>query len=235
MGTRTLARIAAAVAGGAFALAFSAPALADDHTTPVDLKESHVDVKAADFTSKKCDGAFADLEDDEDGWHFVLTQFSGDLADVTFALEFTDNSSNPVQVQFGEADFVHTGGVVHLWLVAPAGWTLVSGSAEAPTDALGSNSQFNLSHTCDGEPSDEPGPEPTPTPTKPAPEPTPSSDPSAPPVESTPQPGDEEEPGLPVTGAQAGGMVVLGGGLLAAGIAMMTVRRRRNLAELLQD
>jgi LPXTG-motif cell wall-anchored protein len=41
--------------------------------------------------------------------------------------------------------------------------------------------------------------------------------------------------GLPVTGAQVGGMLILGGGLLAAGIAMSAVKRRRDLWDLLGD
>lgn len=41
--------------------------------------------------------------------------------------------------------------------------------------------------------------------------------------------------GLPVTGAQVGGMLILGGGLLAAGIAMSAVKRRRDLWDLLGE
>ncbi|HLU32726.1 MAG TPA: LPXTG cell wall anchor domain-containing protein [Natronosporangium sp.] len=54
--------------------------------------------------------------------------------------------------------------------------------------------------------------------------PTPAEPPSPPPGEQPPEP--DGRKGLPVTGAQVGGMVVLGGGLIAAGIAMVAVRRR---------
>jgi LPXTG-motif cell wall-anchored protein len=72
-------------------------------------------------------------------------------------------------------------------------------------------------------------PEGTPTPT-----PSVTSTPTAPAGEPTPdQSGDKGRGGLPVTGAQVGGMAVLGAGLLAAGIALLAVRRRRDLSDLL--
>ena len=48
---------------------------------------------------------------------------------------------------------------------------------------------------------------------------------------STP-PGDGDgDGGLPVTGAAVGGVIVLGLGLVAGGIALMAVRRRRDVFE----
>jgi hypothetical protein len=46
------------------------------------------------------------------------------------------------------------------------------------------------------------------------------------PAAEDPPPPDEDLPGLAFTGAQVGGMVVLGSGLLSAGVAMVAVRRR---------
>jgi LPXTG-motif cell wall-anchored protein len=71
------------------------------------------------------------------------------------------------------------------------------------------------------QPDETPTPSLTSTPTAPAGEPTPD------------QSGDKGRGGLPVTGAQVGGMAVLGAGLLAAGIALLAVRRRRDLSDLL--
>ena len=79
-----------------------------------------------------------------------------------------------------------------------------------------------------------PTPTPTPAPTQPAsplsapatgtPAPAAPSTPASAPPPGPEQPAPDEERGLPVTGAQVGGMVVLGGGLIAAGIAMVAVR-----------
>lgn len=89
-------------------------------------------------------------------------------------------------------------------------------------------------------------PTPTPAPTQPLPAPTvpatgtplpqptvaasPTPAPAPPPGSGQEsgheQPEQDGDNGLPVTGAQVGGMVVLGGGLVAAGIAMAAVRRR---------
>lgn len=98
-------------------------------------------------------------------------------------------------------------------------------------------------HPASAEPTPSPGPSPVQTPQvdptppesapgtapgpSPAADPQPSADaPAAGPGDSTPPETSDNRRGLPVTGAQVGGMVVLGGGLIAAGIAMLAVRRR---------
>lgn len=87
---------------------------------------------------------------------------------------------------------------------------------------------------------------PTPTPTPPAGTPAPAPSGAIPTVPPTPtrsavpapagedsSPRDEDLAGLAFTGAQVGGMVVLGSGLLSAGVALVAVRRRRILPDLL--
>lgn len=230
MGNRVFGRLAAVAAGGVLALAAAAPAFADDHTTTIDIKDDHVPSAAEGFTNQECDGPFEDLNDGEDGFHFVLTQFGGDSADVAMFLDFEDGDGDPVPtIQANPNDFVKTGQVVHLWLIVPAGWTLVGAWGEAPTADLGANPQFNLSHTCPGEPGNGNGETPPPT------TPPPGNGETPPPGNGeTPPPG-EEEPGLPVTGMQVGGLVALGVALLAAGAAMMVVRRRGSITDLAEE
>ena len=72
----------------------------------------------------------------------------------------------------------------------------------------------------------EPAATPAPSPAAGAPAPTLSAEAAPLPQTPTDQKPGTGERGLPVTGAQIGGLVVLGGGLIAAGIAMLAVRRR---------
>jgi hypothetical protein len=225
MGKTLVARLAAAAAGGVLALAAAAPALAQD-TTTVEIKADQVPTTAADFGEQECDGPFQGLADDQDGWHFILTQYSGDLADLTMSIDFEDAAGAAVHVDAGPGDFVETGGAVHLFLTIDAGLTLVSAEATGPAEDFGGNAQLNLSHTCPG---------------------TPGNGETPPPEESgeTPPPGENgeggepgengENGGLPVTGMQLGGLLVLGSGLLAAGVAMVAVRRRKGLGELTES
>lgn len=243
MGKRTLVQLAAAAAGGVLALAVASPALAADTTVP--LKDDQVPTTAKGFTEEpyECDRIFTQNSTDEDGWHFVLTaQLRGPWQSILteLSLSFTATDGDHVEINLGNIDgyrhhFAQTGGALHLWLVTPAGGTLVDGSVTAPAGTLGVNPQFNLSHTCPGEPpaSQEPGPSPSGEPTPPA-----SGEPSPPASEepTTPAPGEEpKEPDLPATGMSLGGLLILSGGLLAAGIALVAVRRRRSLSDLLNS
>jgi hypothetical protein len=235
MGKTLVARLAAAAAGGVLAFAAAAPALADSHTT-VDIQGDQVPTTAGDFDEQECDGPFEDLGDNQDGWHFILTQYSGDLNDLAMSIDFTDASDAPVHVDADPADFVRPGGstTVHLWLATDAGLTLVAAQATGPADGFGDNPQFNLSHTCPGVPGNGETPPPgngeTPPPGN-GETPPPGNGETPPPGEGGEKPGDDEG-GLPVTGMQVGGMVALGAGLLAAGVAMLAVRRRGGLSGL---
>ncbi|WDZ87682.1 LPXTG cell wall anchor domain-containing protein [Micromonospora cathayae] len=151
--------------------------------------------------------------------------------------------------------FYTTGGpnaqVKHAYLFTPAGWTLVTGEATIS----GKADYFNLSHTCPGEPAPS-TPTPTPTPSgsvsptpdesvSPTPDesvsPTPDESVSPTPDESTsPTPGESvtpstsETPGgggggdLPLTGAAATTIALLGVGLIGGGATLMVLRRRRD-------
>jgi hypothetical protein len=234
---KTLRGLVAIAAGGLLAITVAAPALADDRRIDLD-QPGDVPTTAPDFNpNDECDRIFADKADNEDGWHFVLTQFAGDEDDVTLSFNFLNGNGDPVALNHpgNLSNFTHefdkTGGVLHLWLLTPAGWTLQGASAEAAEELFPSgNPQLNLSHTCAGEP-DEPGTEPTPTPT-----PTePGKEPGEPGDENGG--GGEDEGGkLPVTGMQVGTLVGVGVVLLAAGggtMALMAIRRRRSISDLM--
>jgi LPXTG-motif cell wall-anchored protein len=224
---KTLAsRLAVLAAGvtmllGAGGLALAQPGQAQptEQATEVPLKEDHRDVTADQFNPDPqpddCDGPFADIDENEDGWHFVLTQFNGGTDDVEFVLQFEDTEGEPVEITENATEV--TGGVAHLWLVTPAGWTLVDGVAVVtPPGSVGDNPQFNLSHTCPGVPETPTLTPPTPTPTATAQPPRMS--PGFPPGEGG---------GLPTTGNHVAALAVLGVGLLGVGIASLAVRRRR--------
>jgi LPXTG-motif cell wall-anchored protein len=230
MGKTVVVRLAAAAAGGLLALGTAAPAWAQSDTT-VDIKDDQVPTTAEEFGEQECDGPFEDLADDQDGWHFILTQYSGELDELALSFDFEDASGGAVQVDADPAEFVRPGqsSTVHLFLALDAGLTLVAAQASGPAEGFGNNPQFNLSHTCPGE--EGPGNE----------TPPPGGEETPPPGGGeTPPPGDnggggEQPPGddgsLPVTGTQVGGLVAIGAGLLAAGAAMLAVRRRRILPD----
>jgi hypothetical protein len=238
MGKTLLVRLAAAAAGGVLALAVAAPAYAD---TTIDLHPDHLGSTAEGFSDQDCTGPFADLSDGVSGWHFLLPAATGDNF-VSLTLEFAEQTAtitstdadNPtvdgeVSGYFDEA----AGDFRHAYVFAPSGWTLDDASAVVEGDAQG---YFNLSHACGGKGDSSPSPSPSPTPSSSL-SPTPS-------LSSSPSEGngggngngDDEE--LPTTGSNVGLLVGLGavlvgaGGGMAAAVATLAVRRRRQLSEL---
>ena len=238
MGKRSLMRLAAAAAGGILALALAGPALAQD---TVHINPGNVPTTADGFGGGDCTDQLADLPENVDGWHFVIgagginftsltLTYDTPEGEVIVSIDSTDPESPSTNADPFWSGFIgepHNG---HAWVMTEAGWTLTDG--EATVDVAGQQEQFQLSHTCAGEPSEEPTPtpseEPTPTPSE-EPTPAPSEEPTPAPSESP-----DEKPGLPVTGPGLGGLLVLSGGLFAAGIAMLAVRRRRNLTDVLE-
>lgn len=227
MRKRILTRLAAAGAGGALALAAASPALALD--TDVDFKQKDdLPITADDPEFRDCDDdRFSDMGDDEDGWHFVApggsflgisVTFQTDPADDQATETFSGEPEDP-----GDFIFQSVGDDAdqHADIFTPAGWILV----EATAQAIGTPGHFVLSGTCDGDS--------TPPEKGNGEEEEDPRDEEEDPVEDPKEDEDPEE--LPVTGAQLGGLLVLAGGLLAAGVAMLFVRRRQNLANLLES
>lgn len=200
----------------------------------------------------------------EDGWHLRASGGDFVRLTVTFAPAGGAGDhrviEGTVEDPAGPVTFYATGPFVpDAYVFAPAGSLLVTATAEVergtrlviqaacagtpapPTDPTASPTATVTATATSAPPSGAPTATPTatatatsppppgaPTPTPPAGTPAP-----APAADSTPP--DENLPGLAFTGAQVGGMVVLGSGLLSAGVAMVAVRRRRILPPDLVD
>ncbi|WFE44223.1 LPXTG cell wall anchor domain-containing protein [Verrucosispora sp. WMMD1129] len=233
---RHVARAAVSGVAATALLALAAPAWA---SSTVPLHSAHQGSTAADFQQQCADTRFADRPADHDGWHFVLP--GGPSAGGFESLTLTfDNGSGTVDVTVPDAadaypDALYPAGqnesrLIHAYLFTPAGWTLVDGSATIS----GQGDRFNLSHTCAGQPTPEsPTPTPTtsesPTPTPTVPEsPVPSDTPSASPSNGTGGGGGDDDGSLPVTGAAATTMALVGVGLIGGGVALVALRRRRD-------
>ncbi|GIJ35849.1 LPXTG cell wall anchor domain-containing protein [Micromonospora sediminimaris] len=233
---RHVARAAVSGVAATALLALAAPAWA---SSTVPLHSAHQGSTAADFQQQCADTRFADRPTDHDGWHFVLP--GGPSAGGFESLTLTfDNGSGTVDVTVPDAadaypDALYPAGqnesrLIHAYLFTPAGWTLVDGSATIS----GQGDRFNLSHTCAGQPTPEsPTPTPTtsesPTPTPTVPEsPVPSDTPSASPSNGTGGGGGDDDGSLPVTGAAATTMALVGVGLIGGGVALVALRRRRD-------
>jgi hypothetical protein len=227
-------------------LAFASPASAADG--PADLNKDHIGATASGFSSHDCTGGLADIPAGYDGWHFVLPHTSGSSfvsATLTFSspggsvtvgpITSTD-PDNPDGVEPLWQGYIDNAGASgsdkHLYVITQAGWTLTGGTAivkDAAEDAF-----FNLSHTCPGTPSTStptPGTSETPTPgTSETPSPG-VSESSQPGTSVSPSPSSSSGGGLPVTGVAWGATALTAVGLIAAGVALMAVRRRRELTE----
>lgn len=230
MGKTLLTRLAAGAAGGTLALTAAAPALAQDEHV-VDLRQSNVTADDPEFNQGfgECVEK-PDQGEDEDIWVFV---WPGNQVEelVSLTLNFDSDGDDTADTTLTEADANETldQGTLKVWVATPAGWTLIDGTSEV----VGSvpRDKFNLTHSCAGE---EGGNGKTPPPTTPPPG-----------NGGTPPPGEgengeggedgEDEDELPVTGLQVGGLAVIGAGLLAAGVALMAIRRRNGLADLTEE
>jgi LPXTG-motif cell wall-anchored protein len=175
-----------------------------------------------------------DQGENQDVWVFV---WPGNqvTALISLTLNFDTDGDGIADTTLDETDAMETldSGTFKAWVVTDAGWTLVDGTStvEDTDGMLPGDGDFQLTHTCAGKPGEEPSP--SPSPSEPAPSETPPGE--TPPGETPPgEDDDDEKPGLPVTGLQTGGLVALGVALLAGGAAMLVVRRRRDLAGLVE-
>jgi LPXTG-motif cell wall-anchored protein len=230
MGKTLLARLFTVVAGGTVALIAAAPAVAAQEATTVDLRQAGVTAGQPEFDLGfgKCEEK-PDQAETEDVWVFVWP--GNDVEElVSLTLNFDSDGDGTADTTLTEADATATldQGTLKVWVTTPAGWTLIDGTSQVIGEVP--RPKFNLTHSCAGQPGGGNGTPPPPTPT-----PTPS--PGATPPGGENGNGGEDDNGesddqLPVTGMQVGGMVLLGAGLLAAGIAMLAVRRHRRLPDL---
>lgn len=241
------------------ALAFGSPAHAAE--ADVSINPGNVPTTAADFKTHDCDDIIDFFDNVElpgggeakarfeakgvidhifpiDGWHFILPDASGD-AFVSLKLTFT-TPDGPLEVTIpgggGDDDLYwgvlgEAGGKSnkHAYLQTWAGWTLTGGTAVVQRgDGQYTQDIFNLSHVCAGTPT---SPSPS-TSTSPS---TGTSESPSPGTSQSTQPGTSVSPssggGLPVTGVAWGATALTAVGLIAAGVALMAVRRRRELTE----
>jgi hypothetical protein len=237
---RTVRLLASAAIAATTSVALASPA----HAATVELDAAHRNVLARAVTQSCAEGTdqldprMSARAADQDGWFFEVGAGTIVSLSVTFAPAGIADSDPAGQVVVtgaaAEPESVivfHRAGpfTPHAYVFVPAGWLLVTATAE-----IERGSRLILRHACAGEPATAPTPIPSPSPPpdgSPAPAPGPSPS-------GSPPPGHQPGPGGPklvVTGAQVGGMVVLGTGLLAAGVAMMAVRRRRAIADLFDD
>ncbi|MGI5238530.1 LPXTG cell wall anchor domain-containing protein [Dactylosporangium sp. CA-139066] len=244
--THILARGAAATAAAATAVLLFGGTAAASATLP--LHSAHRNTTAAGFSSHSCDQIPSALRGgSSDGFVFVLP--GNDAKFVSLALSFRDTGGTTVAIAVPDStdaypDGITTNGTSKAWVVVPAGWTLLNGTAVVDNTATKAK-DFNLTHTCVG----------TPASTSPSASVSPSTSPSAsvsvspgsslspspshsgtvegstaPPTDgpsTTPAVPPTNGGGLPVTGVAVTGMVASGAVLVAAGAALLTIRRRR--------
>jgi len=246
MSSRWLSRLAVAAAtAGAVTMMTATSAWA---AVTITLNPAHVG-KTPGF-QEDCSGPFANLPGDKDGWHFILPSASGDnflQLDLVFTkpgggsetVTITSNNAGSPSVDTtpptGEwSGYFDNAGAVdkHAYLFTDEGWTLASGTAQVDGAAAQPSDTFNLSHTCagDGPPPTEPPPTTAPPTDPPATTEPPGNGGSSPPPTTTTPGG-----GLPVTGTAIGGILIAGIGLVAAGIALLAIRRRRDIADLTES
>jgi LPXTG-motif cell wall-anchored protein len=226
-----LALISAAV--GVAALATAAPAWAD---ITININPGNVPTTAAGFgDNNNCDpdlggGPFPD----KDVWVFNLPVQTRDFVSVT--AEFSTDGDNTTVEQAltipTDGGAIVRKGTSKAWIATPAGWTLVGATAVVTGDAPSGDTKvfFVLTHTCaaTSTPSGSPTPSESPSGT-PSETPSESGSASLPPPSGTSSAPGGGGGGLPVTGTALGGLVVLGVGLVAAGVALLSVRRRREI------
>jgi LPXTG-motif cell wall-anchored protein len=233
----TVARIVLAASAALIAaFGITGPAYADD---TVGLNDGQKNKPASSFTDS-CENVPGGEKVGFDGWVFVLPKSGGPNGSefVTLKLTFEDQNgathtvvinSTGATIDGKAAD----GGLItkanaedtsKAWVRLPAGWIIVDGTALV-TDGT-HESFFNVTHVCQGG-------ETTPSPT-----PSESSSSSGTPSESGSSGGGSSGSSssagggggsLPTTGAKIGVLVGIGLVLVAGGVGLVALRRRRDI------
>jgi LPXTG-motif cell wall-anchored protein len=214
-----LGRVAVAVgAAVVVGLVTASPASAN---STVAINPGNVPTTASAYGTHECDKNFGGGPfPDKDVWVFVLPGKQDKVGDfVSVTAKFGTNGTLTIPADGGA---IVTGkGTSKAWITTPAGWTLTDASATI----TGSADKFNLTHTCPaggGEKSKEN--------TSEGSESEKSHDTTSGSVVSGVAGGEagSASGGLPVTGTAVTSMAVVGAALVAGGIALLAMRRRRD-------
>jgi LPXTG-motif cell wall-anchored protein len=212
----------------------------------VPLHDAHRDTTAAGFENHSCAQIPGDAAvPGKDGWIFVLPANDADF--VSLILQFRTAAGTTTTVTIPNAadqypDGITSNGTSKAWVLLPAGWTLLDGSAVVSGETKAAF--FNLTHTCPGTPSASPSPSVPPSASQSASasaspsdnaSPSGSRSPSgsvSPSTEATPSASATTAPAggsLPKTGAPIGTMVLAGATTFSAGAALLLLSfwRRR--------
>ncbi|HEX6498208.1 MAG TPA: LPXTG cell wall anchor domain-containing protein [Micromonosporaceae bacterium] len=225
MGSRWLARLA--VAGAAVtALFVSSPAWAN---SDISINDGNVPTTAANFDNHECNfggGPYAD----SDVWVFVLPSNGGDAGVFLSVTATFDTGSGTTQLSATPPNggIVNDNGTSKAWIKAPAGWTLTDATASISGTARDPKNGFNLTHTCPAT-----GGNTSPSATASASSPggnggSPSGS-STGTVPGTPGTSTSSGGSLPVTGTAVGAFVAVGLLLVAGGVTLIVMRRRRDV------
>lgn len=247
---RRLPRILLPVGAALAAILAATPAAA---STTLPLHAAHRGSTAAGFSTQSCDQIPAQYQGTGDGFVFVLPTNDADFVSLSLSFKATDGSTVTVNIKDPSdpyPDGITTNGTSKAWVVVPSGWTLLDGTAVVSnTDTKADD--FNLTHTCPGGGS-TPSPSPSPsesTSASPSPStstsesgsPSPSGSGSVegssavPSTTATPGGGGGGGGSLPVTGVALTSMTMTATALIAGGVALMMVRRRRETPMFVAD
>lgn len=154
----------AAAAGILGALALGSPANAD---TIIELKTAHQN-QTADFDEfeVKCGTDHqipADKPADYDGWVFVLPKGGDAFVSVTATFEDEDGGVHVLGAEIVTNG--SSGSAKHAYVGTPSGWILITAVADAT--GVDTTDDFNVTHTCPGEPREPGGEESSPETTAP--------------------------------------------------------------------
>ncbi|HEX2142975.1 MAG TPA: LPXTG cell wall anchor domain-containing protein [Glycomyces sp.] len=228
-------------------LAVPVAAMAFDGT--IQINPGNVPTTAAGFEDQDCDQVPDDVEDDQDGWVFVLPSQMGAMGEFEEVRAVFEDADGNEQLR----NSTHHGGIddgpgtSKAYIITPAGWTLISAEADV-TGVDSADTQFNLTHTC-------PGSE-VPTTPSPSPSVSPSVSPSESPSESpsvsqspsqsqsvSQSPTDSKSSaaadnettgaagsGLPTTGVNASVLLIIGAAALVGGLGVLYLMRARRMS-----